>query len=140
MWTETFHRFPTEAAFLAACDAAGWPRAPGNQSAPPEGVSLDVVGPAIEAPTLAGALITPGTVDPRWHVNAAWFSGTAIPAGFATAEVIPERPVRMFAVKEPAQKVATLKALFDGRKVAKPDDPKLTPITFNNEVAVGKQD
>jgi len=24
MWTETFHCFDNEAAFLAACDAAGW--------------------------------------------------------------------------------------------------------------------
>ena len=26
MWTETYHRFVDEAAFLAACDAAGWAR------------------------------------------------------------------------------------------------------------------
>jgi len=140
MWIETFHRFPDEVAFLAVCDAAGWPRGPDSEPAPPAGVSLDVVGPAIEPPTLAGALITPGAVDPRWHVSASWFSAIAMPPSFTAAEVIPERPVRMFAVKEPAQKVAALKALFDARKLAKPDDPKLTPITFNKEVAVGKQE
>ena len=128
MWTETFHRFPSEAAFLAACDAAGWARGPDGKPAPPEGVSLDVVGPTIEPPTLAGALITPGTVDPRWHVNAAWFSGTAMPAGFATAEVIPERPVRMFASRDPDQKLTSSRGRFEARKLAKPDNPKLVAV------------
>ncbi len=79
MWTETFHRFDSEAAYLAACDAAGWPRGLDNAPQPPAGVSLDVVGPAVQPPALVGTVITPGAVDPRWHVNASWFSGTAIP-------------------------------------------------------------
>ena len=35
MWTRTCHRFTNEAAFLAACDAAGWPRDHANRPAPP---------------------------------------------------------------------------------------------------------
>jgi hypothetical protein len=125
MWTETYHRFPSEAAFLAACDAAGWARGPDGKASPPAGVVLDVVGPAVEPPMLAGTVITPGAVDPRWHVSASWFSGTAMPAIFAVGEVIPERPVRMFAAKDPGQKVAAVKTLYEARKLAKPDDPRL---------------
>lgn len=128
MWTETFHRFADEAAFLAACDAAGWPSGPDGKTSPPTGVVLDVVGPAVEPPVLTGTLITPGAVDPRWHVSASWFSGTAIPASFVAAEVIPERPVRMFSARDPGQKVAAIKALFEARKLAKPDDPRLVAI------------
>ena len=36
MWTETFHRFADEAAFLAACDAAGWARGPDGKASPPQ--------------------------------------------------------------------------------------------------------
>ena len=136
MWTETFHRFPTEAAFLAACDAPGWARGPDGKASPPAGIVLDVVGPAVDPPVLTGTVITQGDVDPRWHVVAAWFSGTATPPRFTADEVFPERPVRMFAVKDTRQKVAVLKALFDARKLAKPDNPKLTPITFNKEAVV----
>lgn len=125
MWTETYHRFAHEAALLAACDAAGWTRGPGGKASPPAGVVLDVIGPAVEPPALTGTLITPGAVDPRWHVVVSWFSGTAMPATFAAAEVIPERPVRMFAARDPAQKMASIKNTFDVRKAAKPDDPKL---------------
>ena len=125
MWTETYHRFAHEAAFLAACDAAGWPRGPDGKTSPPTGVVLDVVGPAVEPPVLTGTLITPGAVDPRWHVAACWFSGAAMPPSFTSDEVIPERPVRMFAARDPAQKMASIKNIFDVRKAAKPDDPKL---------------
>ena len=125
MSTETYHRFAHEAAFLAACDASGWPRGPDGKASPPVGVVLDVVGPALEPPALAGTLITSGAVDPRWHVSASWFSGTTMPATFAAAEMIPERPVRMFAARDPGQKVAVLKMVFEARKAAKPDDPKL---------------
>jgi hypothetical protein len=140
MWTETYHRFSNEAAFLAACDAAGWARGPDGKPAPPTGVVLDIVGPAVEPPVFTGALITPGAVDPRWHVSACWFSGNALPASFVAAEVIPERPVRMFAARDPGQKVAAIRSAFEARKLAKPDDPKLTPITFHDEAVVEKQD
>jgi hypothetical protein len=125
MWTETYHRFVDEAAFLAVCDAAGWARGPDGKASPPAGVVLDVVGPAVEPLVLTGTLITPGAVDWRWHVNASWFSGTTMPLSFAASEVIPEWPVRMFAARDPAQKMASIKNIFDARKAVKPDDPKL---------------
>lgn len=83
---------------------------------------LDVVGPAVEPPVLAGTLITPGVVDRRWHVSASWFSGNAMPPSFAAAKVIPDRPVQMFAARDPGQKAAVAKMVFDARKLAKPDD------------------
>lgn len=134
MWTETFHRFAHEAAFLAACDASGWPRGPDGKASPPADVVLDVVGPAVEPPVLAGTVITPGAIDPRWHVSASWFSGTAMLAIFAAAEVIPERPVRMFATRDPGQKVAAIRSAFDARKLAKPDDPRLVAVAAEVEI------
>ncbi len=128
MWTETYHRFADETAFLAACDAAGWLRGPGNRSLAPAGVALDVIGPAVEPPSLVGTLITPGAIDPRWHVSASWFSGTAMPASFVAAEVIPELPARMFAAKDPGMKAVALKMVFEAWRQAKPDDPKLVAI------------
>ena len=136
MWTETYHRFSDEAAFLAACDAAGWARGPDGKPMPSAGVVLDIVGPAVEAPVFTGALITPGAVDPRWYVAACWFSGTAMPPDFAASEVIPERPVRMFAARDPQQKATAIKALFEARKLTKPDDPKLVPVA--KDVALEK--
>lgn len=137
MWTETYHRFADEAAFLAACDAAGWTRGPDSKPMPPEGIALDVVGPAVEPPELAGTLITPGAVDPRWHVGASWFSGIEMPPSFAGGEVIPERPVRMFAARDPGQKAAALKTVFEARKLMKPDDPRLVAVAAA-EAAIGK--
>lgn len=128
MWTETYHPFTNEAVFLAACDAAGWARGPDGKPSPSAGVVLDVVGPAVEPPALAGTLITPGAVDPRWHANVSWFSGTAMPHGFAVTGVIPERPVRTFAARDPGQKVAALRIVFEARKLAKPDDPRLVAV------------
>lgn len=140
MWTETYHRFADEAAFLAACDAASWTKGIDGKPTPPAGVVLDIVGPAVEPPVLAGTTITLGAVDPRWHVAACWFSGTSVPTSFVAAEIIPERPVRMFAVRDPEQKVTAIRSAFEARKLAKPDDPNLTPITFNDEAVVEKQD
>lgn len=134
MWTETYHRFTHEAAFLAACDASGWPRGPDGKASPPAGVVLDVVGPAVAPPVLSGTLITPGAVDPRWHVSASWFAGTAMPPNFAAAEVIPERPVRMFAARDPGQKVAAIRSAFEARKLAKPDDPKLVALAAEEAI------
>jgi hypothetical protein len=59
-----------------------------------------------------------------------------MPASFAAAEMIPERPVRMFAARDPGQKVAGINALFEVRKVAKPDDPRL--VAAAAEVAIEK--
>lgn len=129
-------RFADEAAFLAAYDAAGWARGPDGKASPPAGVVLDVVGPAVEPPVLAGTLITPGAVDPLWHVSASWFSGTATPPSFAAAEVIPERPVCMFAARDPGQKVASIKALFEARKLVKSDDPRLVAVAVASESSI----
>jgi len=134
MWTETYHRFVDEAAFLAACDAAGWARGSDGKASPPAGVVLDVVGPALEPPALAGTLITPGAVDPRWHVAACWFSGTAMPSSFTADEVIPERPVRIFAAGDPSQKLTSAKARFEARKLAKPDDPRLVVVVAHDAI------
>jgi len=51
-----------------------------------------------------------------------------MPAGFATAEVIPERPVRMFASRDPDQKLTSSRGRFEARKLAKPDNPKLVAV------------
>ena len=59
-----------------------------------------------------------------------------MPAGFALAEVIPERPVRTFAARDPGQKVAALRIVFEARKLAKPDDPRLVAVAA--EVATEK--
>lgn len=108
MWVQTFHRFAARPAFMAACDAAGWTRGPDGKASPPAGVVLDVVGPAVGPPMLTGTLITPGAVDPRWNVGACWFSGTEMPPSFSTNEVIPERPVRVFAAGDPRQKLTSV--------------------------------
>lgn len=125
MWTETYHRFENEAAFLGAYDAAGWARAPDGKASPPAGVLLDVVGPAVEPLVLTGTLITPGAVDWRWYVSASWFSSTAMPLGVAAAEVFQERPARMFAARDPRQSAAAVRLAFEARKLAKPADPRL---------------
>lgn len=81
MWTPTYHRFLNEAAFLAACDAAGWPRDHENRPAPPPHVQLDIIGPL---------------ADPRWHVNAAWHSRGVDPAWVAS-QITPATPSRAWA-------------------------------------------
>jgi hypothetical protein len=81
MWTRTYHQFTTEAAFLAACDAAGWPRDPQGRPMPPRGVALDCIGPL---------------VDPRYHVNAAWHARDPDPA-FAASTIAPATPSRVWA-------------------------------------------
>jgi hypothetical protein len=96
MWTRTFHRFDTEAAFLAACDAAGWPRDHRNRPVPPAGVDLDIIGALVDPPTMVDGRIVPGEVDARWHVNASWL-GLEVPEAFAGAQVTPAAPTRSFA-------------------------------------------
>lgn len=55
-----------------------------------------------------------------------------MPSGFAAAEVIPERPVRISAASDLGQKVAAISTVFEARKLAKADDPRLvaaeTPV------------
>ncbi len=134
MWVQTFHRFADRAAFLAACDAAGWARVPDGQPDSPQGVALDVIGPAAAPPTMVNGAIIPGAVDAGWHVNASWFSGTTIPAGFVAAEIIPERPIQMFAAEAPAQEVVAIRAAFEARKLAKPDDLRLVAVAAEDAI------
>ncbi len=93
------YRFLSRNAFLAACDAAGWPR-DGLTGEPslPLGVSLDEIGPLVDPPTLGQhGVMTPGAVvDARWHVNALWSNGQEPPAGFAAAQVSPPAAARTY--------------------------------------------
>ena len=74
MWIPTYHAFPSRAAFLAACDASGWPRGPDGKPMPPEGAVLLEIGPIVAPPSLgADGTPVPGDVfDLLYHVNAAW--------------------------------------------------------------------
>lgn len=73
MWIPTYHAFPSRAAFLAACDAAGWARGPDGKPTPPAGATLQEIGPIVAPPRLdADGTPVPGdALDPRYHVNAA---------------------------------------------------------------------
>lgn len=81
MWIQTFHRFLNDAAFLAACDAAGWPRDHTNRPEPPPGVVLDIIGPLS---------------DPRLHVNVAWHARD-VDAAWTASQIAPATPSRVFA-------------------------------------------
>ena len=59
-----------------------------------------------------------------------------MPPGFAAAAVIPQRPVRMVAARDPGQKVAAIKAIFEPRKFSKLDASKLVPVS--KDVALEK--
>lgn len=87
MWTRTYHRFDTEAAFLAACVAAGL-----DPQRLPSDVALDVIG-AIYGDAPEGE---PPVLLPGWHVNAAWYQ-RALPAAFAAAQIHPQTPSRVWA-------------------------------------------
>ncbi len=104
MWIPTYHRFVSRAAFLAACDAAGWPRDPqaATRPAPPVGVVLDEIGPLVVRATVGeGGAPVPGEVlDGRYHVNAAW-QGVAMPPDFADAEITPATPQRTMGLPAP---------------------------------------
>lgn len=94
---QTFHRFAHHAAFVAACDEAGWPRDHTNAPVPPAGVALDIIGPWTDPPTVVDGVMTAGATDARWHVNALW-AGDAAPEGaWAAAEITPASPGRVFA-------------------------------------------
>ncbi len=99
MWTTTYHRFLNRAAFLAACDAATWPRGPDNQPIPPNGATLVEIGPLMAPPSIGpDGMPIPGEVlDPRHHVNAAWH-GIDVPEAFRAASVVPATPNRCFAL------------------------------------------
>lgn len=95
-WTYTYHRFTNRAAFDAACDAAGFQRVDG-QIAPPETVSLDVVGVMWTGGEYdsRGNVTKPPTLVPGYHVNAAW--SVEVPGAFKASLIVPASPRRTFA-------------------------------------------
>jgi hypothetical protein len=97
MWTPTYHRFTSRAAFLAACEAAGWPL-DGAAPQPPQGVAVDELGPLLAPATLGpgGAPIPGEVLDFRHHVNLAWHAQDMPPA-FAASQVLPTTPSRVWA-------------------------------------------
>lgn len=127
MWIESFHRFPDEAAFLAACDAAGWPRGPDGQPGAGEGFQMDVIGPGVLAPAVVAGQLVPGPVDPRWHVNLVRGPAVMLPAAFAAAEIVPEAPYRTFAHRDPDAALAAAQARYSAAQVANAADPRLAP-------------
>lgn len=96
MWIPTYHRFADRAAFLAACEAAGWPVEAGAPVLPP-GVTVEEIGvlyaPASVGPggmPMAGAVI-----DARHHVNMGWHAQDMDPA-FLDSIVSPATPSRSY--------------------------------------------
>lgn len=106
---QTFYlRFPTEAAWLAAAQAAGFwiteePERPLLYS---HDHYFDLIGPLTEGgewdpeavdPTTGGPVcITPPTLIEGFHVNAR-FTGDALPTGWDAFAVTPAHPARTFA-------------------------------------------
>ena len=99
MWIPTYHAFPSRAAFLAACDAAGWPRGPDGKPMPPAGATIQEIGPIIGPPSIGpdGAPVPGEVLDPRYHVNAAWH-GIEPPAVFRAAAMAPKTANRSFSL------------------------------------------
>jgi len=99
MWTDTFHRFPDEAAFLAACDAAGWARGPDSKPAPPEGVVVEILGTLTAPPGIGpnGAPVPGAILDPDFHVNIAWHS-LPILVPFQASMITPATPHRVLSL------------------------------------------
>jgi hypothetical protein len=102
MWIPTYHAFPSRAAFLAACDAAGWTRGPDGRPMPPEGAAVQEIGPIMAPPSVGadGSPVPGDVLDARYHVNAAWH-GIEPPASFAACAVAPGTPSRAFALPAP---------------------------------------
>lgn len=98
MWIPTYHRFETRAAFLTACQAAGWPVEAGIPQ-PPQGITLEELGPLHAPATIApGGAPVPGEVlDARHHVNLARHAQD-LPAAFAASQVTPATPSRTYAL------------------------------------------
>jgi hypothetical protein len=101
MWTTTFHRFINRAAFLAACDAAGWPVVAGEPQLA-HGVALDVIGALIGPASVGegGMPVAGDVIDPRFHVNLAWHAQDMHPA-FSASQVAPAAPARIFDIAAP---------------------------------------
>lgn len=95
MWITTYHRFTTRAAFLAACQIAGWTCPPGQDPEPPQGVAVDIVGPIVAPAQVGegGAPIAGDVIDPRYLVNLAWHGREPDPA-FLASLISPATPSR----------------------------------------------
>ena len=95
MWTTTYHRFTNRAAFLEACQAAGWTCPPGQNPELPQGVAIDIVGPIVAPAQLGegGAPVAGEVIDPRYHVNLARHGRELDPA-FQASLVVPATPSR----------------------------------------------
>jgi len=104
MWIETYHRFASRAAFLAACDAAGWERDPmlASRPVPPPEIALDELGPLVAAATMDadGNPVAGDVLDARHHVNAAWHGGV-VSAAFEASRIEPATPHRTFGIVAP---------------------------------------
>jgi hypothetical protein len=95
MWITTCHRFTNRAAFLAACQMAGWTCPPGQDPELPQGVAVEIVGPIVAPAQVGeGGVPIPGEViDPRYHINLAWHGHDPDPA-FQASLVVPATPSR----------------------------------------------
>ncbi len=102
MWIPTYHAFPSRAAFLAARDAGGWAHGPDGKPMPPEGATLQEIGPIVAPPSIGpdGMPIPGDVLDARYHVNAAWH-GIDVPEAFCAVAVTPATPSRSFALPPP---------------------------------------
>ena len=122
MWIYSFHRFLNRTAFLDACDAAGFPRDHEGEPELPQSVSLRVIGPLIGRPTLMpnGTMVPGEVIDPRYHVNAAFYGSDVLPA-FQASRVAPEQPSEVFAAPSaappPAAAVPATIAAWKGKWV-----------------------
>lgn len=102
MWITTYHRFLNRAAFIDSCHSAGWTCPPGKDPVLPQGVAMDIVGQIIGAPQIdeQGQPIAGEVIDPRYHVNLAWY-GREPDAAFQASQVVPAKPWRGWDIGAP---------------------------------------
>lgn len=119
MWITTYHRFLNRAAFLAACQEAGWTCPPGQDPELSHGVAMDIVGPILGPPRVGpnGIPIAGEVLDPRYHVNLAWHAQEMHPA-FAVSQIAPATPSRTFGlppIQPPAPAVPAIIPAWKGK-------------------------
>lgn len=95
MWTTTYLRFASRAAFLGVCEQAGWPQTPGQEPGLPQGVVLDVIGPLVTPASVGpgGVPMPSEMLEARYHFNLAWHA-REMDRAFATSQVLPDAPSR----------------------------------------------
>lgn len=64
-------------------------------------------------------------VATAWHADDLTIVAYAGTSALDTSGALPVRPVRMFTTRDPGQKAAAIKMLYEARKLAKSDDLKL---------------